>query len=141
MNPLTRRVVAVSIVALLSACGPGYYGNGGCGDTPQQTPRSNMNPNPSSPSSPAPTYGAGAVRVENASYESLWYLYISPASASDWGQDQLGDSVIVPGASLTITDVPSGTYDLKAVTEDGSEAYVWSFSVVSGSTTRITISN
>lgn len=51
----------------------------------------------------------------------IYYVYISPCSASSWGADQLGSSVVMPGRTWTFT-MPAGCYDLKAVDRDGREA-------------------
>jgi hypothetical protein len=62
----------------------------------------------------AGTGGAGSVTLINNSSQTVCYLYISPSSSSDWGPDQLGSDVIGPGNSYSITNMPFGTYDLRA---------------------------
>jgi hypothetical protein len=45
---------------------------------------------------------------------NICYLYISPSDSSDWGNDQLGADTIPTGTSYTISDIPTGTYDILA---------------------------
>ena len=52
------------------------------------------------------------ITIWNRSSETIWYVYISPSSASDWGTDRLGSAVIGPDEVMTFT-VNSGTYDIK----------------------------
>ncbi len=54
----------------------------------------------------------GWVTVDNYSSQTIGYLYLSPASYSSWGTDQLGSSMIYPGDSFTLTSVEVGYYDL-----------------------------
>jgi hypothetical protein len=60
------------------------------------------------------TGGSGSLTVINSSSVTICYLYVSPSTDTSWGDDQLGSSVIDPGQSFTITDIPFGTYDLRA---------------------------
>jgi S1-C subfamily serine protease len=54
----------------------------------------------------------------NDSQDTIWYVHLSPSSASYWGQDELGPTeVINPGASRVI-DVPAGLYDLRVINSD-----------------------
>jgi hypothetical protein len=66
---------------------------------------------------------AGNFEVKNGTDKNVHHLYLSPASQTNWGPDQLGnghDDVIEAGTSFTLTDVEDGTYDVKLVLEDGS---------------------
>lgn len=72
------------------------------------------------------------------------FVYLSPTKSDEWGDDQLGEeNTIQPGDSFTLTDIPSGTYDLLAedcdenqigvvtaadITEGG---YIWTLDTVS----------
>ena len=60
--------------------------------------------------------------VINTSSVTICYLYVSPSTDTSWGDDQLGSSVIAPGQSFTITDIPFGTYDLRAEDCSGSNS-------------------
>ena len=52
-------------------------------------------------------------------------LYLSPTSTEDWGSDQLGGATIPAGEKFTLTDIPAGTYDAKAVgCDNGGEAII-----------------
>ena len=59
--------------------------------------------------------GDAELIVENLADDSICFLYVSPSESSDWGDDQLGDSTVIdPGDSWSVFDVPIGTYDLRA---------------------------
>ncbi len=61
-------------------------------------------------------------RFVNSSGETLWELYVSPASDDNWNSDVLGRSVLEAGRSAMIRFPGRGnecTYDLKMVMENG----------------------
>jgi hypothetical protein len=51
--------------------------------------------------------------VNNSSY-TVCYLYISPDTSSDWGEDWLGSATIPSGTSYTFYSVSAEVYDIKA---------------------------
>lgn len=53
--------------------------------------------------------------IINNSGRDIWYLYIIPQNSANWGSDQLGSDTIPNGTSYTITNIPPGYYDLRAV--------------------------
>ena len=55
--------------------------------------------------------------VHNSTDRSIWYIYISPSTSDGWGDDWLGDSVLLSGESMMFS-VPEGTYDLTALDPD-----------------------
>lgn len=77
--------------------------------------------------------------INNSSF-TVCYLYVSPSEDTEWGDDQLGSDIVASGTTFTLTDIPAGTYDLRAddcegnilsqefgvVLESGS--YPWTFS-------------
>lgn len=139
MNGLfSRRSFAVlSMLAVVSACGPMGQQQQESQQPSTQQPSSNANPPPQP--EPTPVTTKGAISIHNGYEYSLWYIYLSSTSDSDWGPDQLRSSTILPGARFTITDIPAGRYDMKAVARDGAVAYVWDFRVVAGQTLNINI--
>ncbi len=66
------------------------------------------------------TGGEGDLSLEivNNSGVDVWFVYVSPSSSADWGDDRLGADVLNDGESFTITGLAADTYDLKA--EDSS---------------------
>ncbi len=91
------RLLAVTALALLASCGGGGGGStnpGGGGAT------------------------TGSMRLVNSSTSTITQLLISPASAATWGANQLTSS-IVPSGTFTVSSIPVGTYDFKAVASDG----------------------
>jgi hypothetical protein len=51
--------------------------------------------------------GSAAIVMVNQTDAPIYYVYISPCSSNDWGEDQLGSSEVVqPGATRTFTMSP-----------------------------------
>ncbi len=65
---------------------------------------------PPSNSTPAET---GTLRLYNASGVTIDHAYLSPATSSTWGTDQLS-SPLPTGSYFDIVETPIGTYDSKA---------------------------
>ncbi len=68
--------------------------------------------------------GAGLFELtaSNESSIELCYIYISPTTSDDWGDDWLGGKeVISPGDGVRIFYVEPGTYDLLAQDCDGED--------------------
>jgi hypothetical protein len=60
---------------------------------------------------------AADLTIVNTSKDSLTHLFISPANANQWGDDQLDsdddDVTMEPGESFTFKDLTNGAYDVK----------------------------
>ena len=126
--------LAVLVVATL-ACG-----GGGGDDTPtleapptlrqqeqqeeQPTQPPTQPPPPPTPE-PEPVEEAPALEITNSSGTDVWYIYVSPSDAEEWGSDWLGDNIIHDGESYTIVDIPSGHYDIKAEDENEEVIETW----------------
>jgi hypothetical protein len=65
------------------------------------------------------------IHIVNSWTYDIYYLYISPASSGDWGPDQLRPSykIYASGGSWDVSGVPSGSWDLMAVSI--SSLYTW----------------
>jgi hypothetical protein len=91
------RLLAATALVLLASCGGGGStdpGGGGGGAT------------------------TGSMRLVNSTTSTITQLFISPASAATWGPNQLASSV-GPSGSFTVSSIPVGTYDFKAVASNG----------------------
>lgn len=77
----------------------------------------------------------GEIEIENlTSYTSIWYIYISPSSSSDWGDDLLGTQILYPGYSISwIATI--GYWDIKFVDENGY-AYTFMNELINPETTN-----
>jgi hypothetical protein len=53
------------------------------------------------------------------------HVYLAPSYSDQWGDDLLGGRVIADGESITLTDIPFGTYDLKAESTDDVVIDAW----------------
>ena len=86
---------------------------------PPQPPAQSANPTAAPSTSGGSSYSDFYI-VNDSSSTTICYVYLSLSTDSEWGYDQLGDSMVVnPGETFTIYSVPSGTYDL--LVEDCSE--------------------
>lgn len=66
---------------------------------------------------------AADFEIKNGTDKNVHHLYLSPASQTNWGPDQLGNGhndVIDAGGTFTLTGVEDGDYDVKLVLEDGT---------------------
>lgn len=70
------------------------------------------------------------VTFVNTSLWDIYNMYISPSSSSDWGSDRLGSNILNSGETYSVS-LPSGTYDIKLVDEDGDECIRNSVSISS----------
>ncbi|HUP63138.1 MAG TPA: hypothetical protein VNA69_22295 [Thermoanaerobaculia bacterium] len=73
-----------------------------------------------------PTLAApkSSVKVINNSDWDIHHLFVSAASANEWGPDQLEDDIIQAGQSFTLNGIPCDDYDVKVVDEDGDECII-----------------
>lgn len=72
----------------------------------------------------------------------IWFVYITPAGAPDWGNDQRGDTVINAGQSRSWTIPFDGCYvDVKAVSFTGLSTERRSANVCGGMTWTIEDAN
>ena len=62
--------------------------------------------------------GRGSLQVVNSTTFVIAELYASPAGAGAWGQDLLA-AQINPTGTYTLTPLPVGSYDFRAVASDG----------------------
>ena len=61
------------------------------------------------------------LEVRNASADyAVSELYLAPASGGDWSENILSGDEVLPGEVLTISDIPSGAYDVRLVDDSGA---------------------
>ncbi|MDA3813847.1 MAG: hypothetical protein PF570_06290, partial [Candidatus Cloacimonetes bacterium] len=61
----------------------------------------------------------GEIKIVNdTDYTSIYYIYISPSSSTEWGDDLLGSDILYPGYYISWL-VTTGYWDIKFVDEDG----------------------
>jgi hypothetical protein len=69
---------------------------------------------PPTESAPVQTTEGLTLEITNQSGAEIWYVYISPTEAEDWGEDWLGEEDVIPeGETHLITGIPAGTYDIR----------------------------
>jgi hypothetical protein len=77
--------------------------------------------------------GDGILLLINRADAPVYYVYLSPCAAGDWGSDRMAeDEVVMPGQSRAFTLEP-GCWDARAVFDDGREAEERGFAVTPGS--------
>jgi len=59
-----------------------------------------------------------SVNIVNASTREIRHVYLSHVGADDWSGNQLGDSVISPGQSFTLSNVACDQQQVKVIGED-----------------------
>jgi S1-C subfamily serine protease len=64
----------------------------------------------------------GSVVIRNATPHTLLYVYISPVSDRNWGEDKLGSDVILAGASrrVRLPDTQAAYFDVRAEDAEGN---------------------
>lgn len=58
--------------------------------------------------------------VQNSSSIKISYLYVSLASSTTWGYDQLGSNEILPGDQFALNGIPPDTYEFRATDSKGT---------------------
>jgi hypothetical protein len=66
-------------------------------------------------------HGRHLLSIENDSTFAIQQIRLASNNSGNWGPDTLGSSVLKPGARHIITDIPTGSYGLKFVDQDGDE--------------------
>lgn len=79
--------------------------------------------------------------IANKSSWTIQRLYISACKDDEWGEDQLGERVIRPGGSFTLTDVPGRCYDMKLVDQHDEKCEVRGIHVNGDWRTEVTNAN
>jgi len=74
-----------------------------------------------------------SMTVVNRTGYTGWYLYISPASDTNWGPDRLGEEVLRNGRSITLRNIPASRdnlYDVRLVDEDEDSYTKWNVRIL-----------
>ena len=69
-------------------------------------------------STPESASGAAALQVTNASGLDVWYLFVAPSDVDMWGDDRLGDEILMAGEATRVDGLTPGTYDVQALDEN-----------------------
>jgi hypothetical protein len=74
-----------------------------------------------------------AIRITNNTGYDIYYIYISPSESDEWGDDFLGDDILLDGHSINIRlDYPLSTvdiYDICVEDEDGDSYYKYEIEI------------
>jgi hypothetical protein len=88
--------------------------------------------------SACPGPSGGALIVVNDAPQPIAEVNLSPAAQSTWGPNQIFASIGV-GAGSKLSGVPSGTYDFRAVLEDGLTVVLAGIDIRAGATFTVTV--
>jgi len=81
--------------------------------------RADPTPEPTSTPVPKAEAAGEGLEIANQSGADIWYVYLSPSKAEEWGEDRLGDDIVRDGETYVIEGVPNGVYDLRAEDKEG----------------------
>lgn len=82
------------------------------------------------------TAHAPAITIVNNSNREIRHVYLSAPDQSNWGSDQLVNSVISPnGGSFTIADANCGGSSIKVIAEDQDGCFMYRVVACSASVT------
>lgn len=128
-------LAAAVLILVALACGGGEEAT-----TPETPPTSEAPPTmmpTNTPKSAPPTEApeGASIEITNESGEAIWYVYLSSSKSDDWGEDWMGDDVILDGQTHTIVGIPEGIYDVMAADENGDEIEVYWDVELEGETT------
>lgn len=84
------------------------------------------------------TVTKGTLKIINSTGQAIDHAYLSTASSTAWGADQISSS-ITNGSTRDIVNTPAGSYDVKVALADGSIIYEYGESVLAGVTTACAI--
>jgi hypothetical protein len=74
-------------------------------------------------------HGRHRLVIQNDSRYDVHRIHLSSSDSNSWGRDVLGATVLTSGSRHTITNIPTGRYDIKFVDEDGDQCVLKSFAV------------
>jgi hypothetical protein len=114
--------VAVILVTSLAACGGSAEQTAPEAAAPADTaaPADAAAPTPDSASS-ASSDVVASFKFNNTGTLDICELYLSTVDKNEWGPNQLPEGQkIAAGASFSLTNIPAGKYDAKAVGCDGT---------------------
>jgi hypothetical protein len=78
--------------------------------------------------------------VTNNSHREIRHLYFSPPNSDNWSSDQLHDSTITTGQSVTLSDIPCNQATLKVIAEDQNGCFLYQ-TISCGNTVSWTITD
>ncbi len=119
-------LAAIGLILVTLACGGGDAATPEPASTAAATPTTMPTNTPKPvPPTDTPVPEGASIEIANESGKDVWYVYLSPSKADDWGEDWLGDDVILDGSTHTIVGIPEGIYDVIARDENGDEIEVY----------------
>jgi hypothetical protein len=65
-----------------------------------------------------------SVNIVNNSSKEIRNVYLSPVNSDDWSGNQLGDAIISPGHSFTLSNVACDQQQVKVIGEDQDGCFV-----------------
>ena len=78
---------------------------------------------------------ATSITIVNNSSREIRHVYLSPPDQNNWGDDQLGGSVIAAGGGSVTLNVDCNAASIKVITEDHQGCFLYKVIACSQSTT------
>lgn len=78
---------------------------------------------------------ATSITIVNNSSREIRHVYLSPADQNNWGDDQLGSSVIAAGGGSVTLNVACDAASIKVITEDHQGCFLYKIVACSQATT------
>jgi hypothetical protein len=77
----------------------------------------------------APASAFDLIVINEANFSIIHKLYIAPAKSDKWSDDKLQNKTVPKNGRFTISDIPSGVYDLKVVDDDNDSCVFSNISI------------
>ena len=66
-----------------------------------------------------------SLTIVNNSSRDVSHVYLSPPDQDNWGPDQLNDSAISPGASVSLNNISCSGSSVKVIAEDQDGCFIY----------------
>lgn len=113
-------LLSIAMILSISACGgtdsSGSDDGAGATEAPASTEAPTDATEAPAEATEAPAGDVvAAFNFNNKGDKEICEMYLSPTAQDNWGTDQLKGQTITAGGTFTLTNIPAGDYDVKAV--------------------------
>jgi hypothetical protein len=129
MQYMIAFVMSIVVAVSISACGtpatpaaPSTDSTAAAPSTDSTAAAPSTDSTAAAPTAAAPAAADVVAKFDfsNTGTLDICQLFLSPTTTNEWGPDQLAGQKIPAGQKFTLTNIPAGTYDAKAVACDGT---------------------
>lgn len=83
--------------------------------------------------------GSAELVLVNESAEPIFFIQMSPSADPGWGEDLLGEEVLLVGQSFRITGLARGMWDIRVVDSSGNKKEMYRQEIGANGTYTLTI--